>query len=601
MALPILDYPHSIFQRFFWPIVRSSYGPLLLLAFYTHTLSAQATYCNPLNLDYAFKPSRHLYYGMDESHRSTADPAVVNYKGKIYLFSTNQQGYWWTADLDRWHYVRHSFKVNRSNDDVCAPGAWAWGDTLLFMPSHMDRDNIPLYMSTDPEHGVWTTLVDSFPQVHAWDPAFFKDDDGKAYLYWGASNTYPLYVTELDPAHRYVPKGKVTELIRLHPDQHGWERFGENNADTTINPYMEGAWMTKHKGKYYLQYAAPGTEFNIYADGVYTANNPTGPFTYQQHNPMSLKAGGFVTGAGHGSTFPDRYGNYWHIGTVCNWIKYKFERRLALWPAGFDREGVLYTNTSFGDYPHYLPSSMRDHRKTTFTGWMLLSYRKKTSASSTLPKYPVENATDENIRTYWSAASNRPGEFLQIDLGKTCTLRAIQVNYADEDAHVFDKQDTIYHQYRIWQSRDGRNWTLLLDKSRNKTDVPHDYVALKKPARARYLKLENVHMAAGKFAIAGFRVFGKADGPAPAMPTQFKAVRQADQRDADFSWKAVPGAYAYQLYYGTAPDKLYHCIMVHGQNQYHCRGLDKGTPYFAAVEALSEQGVSKRSAVVKVE
>ena len=134
----------------------------LLLLFQTPTLLAQATYCNPLNLDYAFKPSRHRYYGMDESHRSTADPAVVNYKGNIYLFSTNQQGYWWTDDLEHWHFVRHSFKVNRSNDDVCAPAAWAWGDTLLFMPSHMDRDNIPLYMSTDPQHGVWTTLVDSF-------------------------------------------------------------------------------------------------------------------------------------------------------------------------------------------------------------------------------------------------------------------------------------------------------------------------------------------------------------------------------------------------------------------------------------------------------
>ncbi|WP_418391080.1 hypothetical protein, partial [Akkermansia sp.] len=32
--------------------------------------------------------------------------------------------------------------------------------------------------------------------------------------------------------------------------------------------YIEGPWLTKHNGKYYMQYGAPGTEFNVYADGV---------------------------------------------------------------------------------------------------------------------------------------------------------------------------------------------------------------------------------------------------------------------------------------------------------------------------------------------
>lgn len=559
---------------------------------------SQPSYCNPLNLDYAYKPSLHQYYGTDESHRSTADAAIVNFKGDLYLFSTNQQGYWWTSDLQRWYFVRKSFKINRSNDDVCAPAAWAWGDTMLFMPSHMDRDHIPLYVSTDPKNGRWTETVDSFPQAHCWDPALFKDDDGRAYLYWGASNSYPLYVTELDPAHGYTPMGAPRELIRLDPDRHGWERFGENNRDTTINPYMEGAWMTKHAGRYYLQYAAPGSEFNVYADGVYTSDHPMGPFTYQKHNPMLLKTGGFITGAGHGSTFQDKDGHWWHVGTIVNWIKHKFERRLAIWPAAFDGDGTLYANTAFGDYPHYLPQGPKESAR--FTGWMLLSFRKKTWASSTLPQHTPEQAVDENIRTYWSAASAQAGEFLATDLGKTCTIRAVQINYADEDAHVYDKQDTIYHQYRIWKSLDGKNWQVLIDKSKNRTDVPHDYVALNKPARARYLKLENIHMAAGKFAVAGFRIFGNADGAKPTAPQSFQAVRQADDRDADFSWKAVPSAYTYNVHYGIAPDKLYHCLPVQDSTHYHFRGLDQGTPYFAAVEALSEAGVSPRSAVMPV-
>ena len=43
-------------------------------------------------------------------------------------------------------------------------------------------------------------------------------------------------------------------------------------------PYIEGAWMTKHDRKYYLQYACPGAEINVYADGVYIGDSPLGPF-----------------------------------------------------------------------------------------------------------------------------------------------------------------------------------------------------------------------------------------------------------------------------------------------------------------------------------
>jgi hypothetical protein len=39
-------------------------------------------------------------------------------------------------------------------------------------------------------------------------------------------------------------------------------------------PYSEGAWMDKHEGKYYLQYAAPGTQYNTYSDGVYVGDSP---------------------------------------------------------------------------------------------------------------------------------------------------------------------------------------------------------------------------------------------------------------------------------------------------------------------------------------
>ena len=40
----------------------------------------------------------------------------------------------------------------------------------------------------------------------------------------------------------------------------------------TEKPFIEGPWMDKYNGKYYLQYACPGAEYNVYADGVYAVS-----------------------------------------------------------------------------------------------------------------------------------------------------------------------------------------------------------------------------------------------------------------------------------------------------------------------------------------
>jgi xylan 1,4-beta-xylosidase len=554
------------------------------------------TWCNPLNLDYAYvlRTDRGV-----EQHRSTADPAVVTVAGKFYLFSTNQQGYWWSDNFARWQFVPQSFKRNISGDDVCAPGVLAMHDTLIFLPCFTDRDTMPLYRMVGPAPAPWTEATPSFPII-AWDPGFFRDDDGKMFVYWGSSNTFPIRGRQIDPLNGYKPVGNEVPLVLLHPERNGWEGFGEENMDTTIQPYTEGAWMTKFNGKYYLQYAAPGTEFNVYADGVYVGDGPLGPFRIQDHNPFSSKRGGFITGAGHGSTFPDRWGNWWHIGTVVAWIKHKFERRIAVFPAGFDRDGVLFANTSFGDYPQLLATGKRDQAKGGWTGWAALAYKKAATASSSLPAHPAGHAVDENIRTYWSAATADSGEWLQVDMGKVSRVQAIQVNYADEGATLVGKVSGIYHSYRIYGSEDGRNWNLVVDRSRNRTDVPHDYVELMRSARMRYVKLVNIHVPTGKFAVSGLRVFGKANEPAPAPVKDFRVERSAaDPRKAELSWTASPGAYAYNLSYGVSPGKRYTDILLHDSTHYTFRGMTVGQEYYFSIQPVGEGGAGRVSEVVQ--
>ncbi|MEO6151426.1 MAG: family 43 glycosylhydrolase [Mucilaginibacter sp.] len=558
----------------------------------------QRTYCNPVNIDYGYTPIPN--FATAGRHRATADPVIVMYKGDYYLFSTNQWGYWWSSDMYNWKFVARHFlrPEHKVYDDLCAPAVWVQGDTLMVFGSTYS-DNFPIWMSTNPKENEWKEAIHKF-EPGGWDPAFFRDDDGKLYMYNGSSNQFPLYGAEVDPVTFHL-KAYRKEMYLLQPWKYGWQRFGENMDNIFLDPFIEGAWMTKNNGKYYLQYGAPGTEFSGYADGVVVGDNPLGPFT-PQPMPFSYKPGGFARGAGHGATYQDKWNNYWHVSTIAISVKNNFERRLGIWPAGFDKEGVMYCNTAFGDYPMYLPDSKADHTKSTFTGWMLLNYNKPVTVSSTLGAYAANNAVDEDIKTYWSAASGNSGEWIQTDLGNISTVNAVQLNYADQDAEFLGKAEGIYHQYKLFYSTDNKSWKILTDKSANKTDVPHDYIELASPVKARYIKLVNVHMPTGKFAISGLRVFGKGDGAKPDAVKEFVVLRtEKDKRDAWIKWQPVDNAYAYNIYTGVAPDKLYNCMMVHNTNQYFFKAMDKDLPYYFTIEAINENGVSQRTPVMKSE
>lgn len=557
-----------------------------------------STYCNPLNISYNYEPwNNNTRQG--GSFRSSADPMALAYKGEYYLFSTNQGGFHYSRNLSDWDFCQASFQRFPADDDECAPAAWVVGDTLFYTGS--TYEGLPIWYSTNPKNGRWRRAVER-NTLPTWDPYVFLDDDGRLYEYYGSSNEYPVKGVEIS-REDFTPVSKIHDLVLLQPDKHGWERFGMNNDDeVTLKPFMEGAFMTKHDGKYYFQYGAPGTEFKVYADGVYVGDHPLGPFTYQQHNPMSYKPGGFVQGVGHGGTFADLRGNYWHVGTCMLSLKYKFERRIGLYPTAFDNDGVMYCITAFGDYPCWNADHDIKNPADRFTGWMLLSYNKPCVVSSCDSTFTASSLTDENMRTYWSAATGSDQEWVEMDLGHPCEVRALQLNFYDHKTVQHNRANDIYYQYRILASDDGGQWALVVDKSDNDRDVPHDYIELREPLHTRYLRIENIHMpSGGHFCLSEVRAFGKAQGSLPAAVKRLAVKRdKGDPRNAMISWSAVEGAYGYNIYFGTAPDKLYHCITVPGDTQYDMRGLDLGTDYYFSIEALAETGRSPLSKIVKV-
>jgi hypothetical protein len=601
-------------------VVRVSGLALLALLAGPAPVCAQAltpprTYANPIDIDY-----RYNFEQEDQgiSYRSGADPVIVVQRGRYYLFETLGDGYWESRDLGTWRHVTPS---RWPLTDIVAPAALTVRDTIYLMPS--TTRPVPVLMLTEPatgrveffdrtapslpmarEYEVATLATPDSVQPGPWDAQFFHDPEGERwYMYWNSSNAYPLHAIALDMSKGLTYLGTPKWLFGLDPVHHGWERFGRDHRDTTVKPFIEGAWMTKHGGRYYLQYGAPGTEFNVYATGTYVADGPLGPFTYAPYNPVAYKPGGFVVGAGHGNTFQDVHGNWWNTGTPWIGVNWNFERRIGLHPATFDADGDFHVDTRFGDFPHWLPTSARKRgTDETFTGWMLLSYRKPATASSARDSFPASTVTDENPRTFWVARANRPGEWLTVDLGRAYTLRAIQVTYADYESGLYGTDSTVVTRFRLRVSDDGRRWRTVADLSRERRDRPNAYVELAAPVRARYVRYDHLHVGAAHLAISDLRVFGSAGGPPPAAPSGIVARRDADPRDARISWRPVAGAVGYNVRWGISPTKLYQTYQRFADEgtTLDLRALTVGQRYWAAVESFDESGVSGVGEVVEL-
>lgn len=569
---------------------KKSYCIAWLMLLFVGSLHAQyrtTTYCNPLNLDYTY-PFHNSHLG--KSYCSGADPAVVEFRGEYYMFVTRSWGYWHSKDLLNWDFITpEKWYFEGCN----APAAHNYKDSILYVCGNPSGAMSILY-TDNPKRGDWKAVPSVLHDLQ--DPALFIDDDERAYMYWGSSNRWPIRGKELDMKNKFLPIAKKPDsLLFLRPDIHGWERFGENHT-SDIKPFIEGAWMTKHNGKYYLQYAAPGTQFNVYGDGVYVGKSPLGPFQYAAHNPFCYKPGGFATGAGHGSTVCGPGGIYWHFGTIHLSINYKFERRLCMFPTFFDEDGVMYSDTYFGDYPHYSPDQVS--RQTTsggFRGWMLLSYGKPVKASSQLESYPVENVTDENLKTFWVAGKNDDKQWVEIDLEEVSDVYALQLNFFDyEETGFWGRMPNLRQRYLVEASVDGARWRVLVDYRNSFRDAPHNYIELDQPIEARYIRYRHHYVPGKNLAMGNIRVFGLGRGKKPATVKGFTVVREADERNVRISWKAVKGAQGYNVLWGVAPDKLYSSWMVYGDNSLDLRALTVGQKYYFAIEAFNENGISQR-------
>jgi xylan 1,4-beta-xylosidase len=170
-------------------------------------------------------------------------------------------------------------------------------------------------------------------------------EKGKPYLYYPGRGVSGIYVVQLDPNDLSKFAGPVKHLFGFN-NEHLWERYGEMNEYADV-AWIEGPWLQKHNGIYYLQYSASGTQWKTYAEGYYTSKSPMGPFTYAPKNPLLRKIDGLVTGTAHGSIVEGPDGNLWQFYTIVL-SNPPGGRRIGMDRISFDKDGnmsVVVTET----------------------------------------------------------------------------------------------------------------------------------------------------------------------------------------------------------------------------------------------------------------
>lgn len=602
-------------------------------------------YCNPMNLEYRYQFYRKLQAEGDKTpfkvYREAADPSLILFKDTYFLFPSMSVGFFTSEDLHDWTF--HEFKGDVPIYDY-APDVRILGEYMYFSASHMG-EVCHFYRTRDPRTEEFEKVEGTFA---FWDPNLFVDDDGRVYFYWGCSNQEPIYGVELNPENMH-PLTEKQVMFDSNPENRGYERFGnehippktEEQIEAEVEamlanikmqaeaegrdagmsdeearemlrgyfgnkPYIEGPWMTKHDGKYYLQYAIPGTEYNVYGDGVYVSDKPLGPFVPALNNPYSYKPAGFITGAGHGSTLEDKSGDWWHIASMRVSHNENFERRLGMWKAGFDADGELYCDQRFGDWPIAMDAKAFDK-----PDWMLLSYGKEVTVSSGSGK---ANITDENIQTFWKADSNNAGEWACVDLGKSYDVSAIQINFADDGLlkelpeeiptfrAIYEERyiDTLKQktQWVLEGSLDGKAYFVIADKRGEDTDYAHDFIELETPLQARYIRLTVQELPYAQIpAVSGIRVFGKGTGEFPKAADKV-TVDYDGKMDMDVSWQTEKEAIGAVVLWGHEADKLYHSRMVYADNKAHVGALVSGQDVYVRVDTFNENGVTEGEVTV---
>jgi len=449
---------------------------------------------------------------------ASGDVSVIKDNGKYYMFCTGG-GAWISDDMLNWSFQRVA-NVPVAPDVVKYNGSF-----------YMCGNDGPLFKADNPL-GPYTTLGPwkNTPDVKGgWNGAFdmkiFIDDDNKPYLYYPGRGVSGIFVVPLDPTDLTKFAGPVKHLFGFNSD-HIWERYGEMNEYTDV-AWVEGPWLQKHNGTYYLEYSASGTQWKTYAEGYYTGKSPMGPFTYAPNNPLLLKTDGLVTGTAHGSIVEGPDGNLWQFYTIVL-SNPPGGRRIGMDRIVFDKKGLMSVKVT--DSPQWAPGVVTDPTKGN-SGSIPVTIN-KIRAMNALSKFTSEQpghdaayAVDNSSGTWWEPATTDSLPTLTIELSPATRFDVVQLFTIDGVRLMFNGGRRGFgrpaagaaqtppvadvYQYRIDISMDGKSFTPALDQTRNSNSRNTIFEDIA-PVKCRFVRLTMTSWPkTSPLGIIEFTVFGK--------------------------------------------------------------------------------------------
>lgn len=480
-----------------------------LIYLQTQNAMNQTSYCNPISLsDYPkgmWVPLKKTHdYGWifpeeRKDFRETADPCVLYHENKWYLYVSCGSAY---VSEDFINWTHHPIEPYNLEYD---PRVIKHRGEFIFTASRS-----PLYRSKSPlgPFEKMGEVVDPGGKAVTWGaPHIVVDDDGRVYGYWGIGGP-GIYGAEMDPDNlcQLITEPKI--LMSYNPENR-WERFGDNNEDPGLS-FVEGPWVHRHNGRYYLTYSAPGTEWKTYAFGYYVSDDPLGCFEYGEGNPFVIKAEGYVHGTGHGCLAEGPNKTIWAFYTCLVRNEHNFERRVGYDQVHFDANGVPHCEPT--EIPQLTPG-----QKGTIEWIPLTSNRSFKHSSCDHRNAAGLYALDNCMKTWWLPSREDVQPALEVYLKQahqkrsTFLLRSVRLhwkeNFLDYESGKPPKPIGYRIEYKSYL--DDPDWKIALDLTENIEDRLIDYRELPE-AEAQVVRLVITESPyPGELGVIDFTVFGE--------------------------------------------------------------------------------------------
>ena len=184
-------------------------------------------FCNPVNINYRYQFNMDPREGALKVAREAADPSMIYFKGKYYIFASMNLSVWVSEDLAHWE--SHRLPENLPLYDY-APDVRVMGEYVYFSASRRG-EVCNFYRTKDILNGEYEEIPGTFD---FWDPNLFVDDDKKSVFLLGMFQ-YNTALGRGDGSETMLPLGERQVMIEGDAFAKGYERAGEDHCQWPLS------------------------------------------------------------------------------------------------------------------------------------------------------------------------------------------------------------------------------------------------------------------------------------------------------------------------------------------------------------------------------